>query len=106
MEKAYSLTPKISNEIFVRKTLRQNLVNSRRKFIFALLEQYGDPTLGLQGYTPDVSLFRTFMLNTGLYQEHEQGHYAGGAPDRLARQHQSRPRGQRPALAGPAWLKF
>lgn len=84
MEKAYSLTPKISNEIFVRKTLRQNLVNSRRKFIFALLEQYGDPTLGLQGYTPDVSLFRTFMLNTGLYQEHEQGHYSFVAPDRLA----------------------
>lgn len=83
MEEAYKQTPKISNEMFVRKNLRQNLVNSRRKFIFALLEQYGDPTLGLQGYTPDVSLFRTFMLNTGLYQDQGQGHFAFVNPSKL-----------------------
>ena len=84
MEKAYGQTPKISNEMFVRKSLRQNLVNSRRKFIFALLEQYGEPQLGLQGYTPDVSLFRTFMLNTGLYKELENGNASFVEPNELA----------------------
>lgn len=83
MKKAYGMTPHICNEMFVRKSLRQNLINSRRKFIFALLEHYGESDLGLTGCTPDVSLFRTTLLNTGLYRERTNGRWSFAEPEEI-----------------------
>ena len=55
--------------MFVKKQIRQNLVNSRKKLIFAILDNTGVKDFSLQGFTPDVSLFRTMFLNTNLYKQ-------------------------------------
>lgn len=64
----FPLTPVIQNEMFVRQKLRANLVNSRKKLVLAILDNTGLPDFSLEGSTPDVSLFRTMFLNTGLYR--------------------------------------
>ncbi len=34
----------------------------------AILERSGQEDLGLEGFWPDVSLYRTILLNTGIYK--------------------------------------
>lgn len=67
MNKVYSGTPLINNEMINRKNPRTTLINSRKKLIFAILDRSGSEDLMLEGYTPDVSMYRTILLSTGLY---------------------------------------
>ena len=68
MRQVYPLTPRIKNELIVRRRPRPAIVNSRKKLILAILERSGTKNLGLEGYRPDMSMFRTVLLLTGLYR--------------------------------------
>mgnify|MGYP006423778777 CR=1 FL=1 len=68
MRDVYHLTPAINNEMIVRKKPSPTLVNSRKKLNLGILERAGTPSLGLEGNTPDVSMFRTVLWHTGLYR--------------------------------------
>lgn len=68
MREVYRLTPTINNEMIVRKKPSPTLVNSRKKLNLGILERAGTPDLGLAGNTPDVSMFRTILVQTGLYR--------------------------------------
>ena len=68
MRTVYPLTPRIKNEIIVRRRPRPAIVNSRKKLILGILERSGTENLGLEGYRPDMSMFRTVLLLTGLYR--------------------------------------
>ena len=68
MRQVYPLTPHIKNELIVRRRPRPVIVNARKKLILAILERPGTESLGLEGYRPDMSMFRTVLLLTGLYQ--------------------------------------
>ena len=61
-------TPRINNELIVRKKPRQVIVNSRKKLVAAILDHYGDEDFGLEGYRPDRSMLNTVLLHTGLYK--------------------------------------
>jgi len=63
----FSSTPVILNDMFVRRRLRANLVNSRKKLVLAILDNAGLPGFSLEGSTPDVSICRTMLIHTGLY---------------------------------------
>ena len=65
MRQVYPLTPRIKNELIVRRRPRPAIVNARKKLILAILERSGTENLGLEGYRPDMSMFRTVMLLTG-----------------------------------------
>jgi len=71
MRRIFKYTPVFNNEMINRKKPRKTLINARKKLIFAVLDQTGKKNLSLEGHTPDVSMFRTLLLNTGLYKEHE-----------------------------------
>jgi hypothetical protein len=43
------------------------VVNSRKKLVMGILERTGEEDLSLPETTPDGSMFRTLLLNTGLY---------------------------------------
>lgn len=60
-------TPRINNELIVRKKPRQVIVNSRKKLVAAILDHYGEEDFGLDGYRPDRSMLNTVFLHTGLY---------------------------------------
>ena len=68
MREVYPLTPRIKNEIIVRRRPRPAIVNSRKKLILGILERSGTKNLRLEGYRPDMSMFRTVLLLTGLYR--------------------------------------
>ena len=65
----YELTPIIKNELINRKQPSAVIVNSRRKVMRHLLENLGKEDIGLVGHGPDVFIFRSSLLNTGLYQK-------------------------------------
>jgi hypothetical protein len=66
--KNFDKTPYINNEMINRKYPRKTLINARKKLVFGILERTGQPSLGLDGFTPDVSMFRTILLHSGLYR--------------------------------------
>lgn len=69
MRRVYPSTPKISNELIVRKKPSAVVVNSRKKLLLALLERYGQEMFGIQGNYPDASICRTVLVGTGLYRK-------------------------------------
>ena len=72
MRKVYPRTPRIRNEVIVRRRPRPAIVNARKKLILGILDRSGTGDLGLEGYRPDMSMFRTVLLLTGLYRRDDE----------------------------------
>ena len=72
MRKVYPRTPRIRNEMIVRRRPRPAIVNARKKLILGVLDRSGTESLGLEGYRPDMSMFRTVLLQTGLYRRDDE----------------------------------
>jgi hypothetical protein len=72
MRQAFPYTPRINNELIVRKKPTRVMVNARKKLTMGILERSGQPDLGMQGTTPDASMYRTVLAHTGLYRSKEQ----------------------------------
>ncbi len=66
----YRATPRINNELIVRRKVSRQMVNARKKLILGILERSEQECLGFDpaATTPDVALYRTVLANTGLYQ--------------------------------------
>ncbi|KKL61579.1 hypothetical protein LCGC14_2193890, partial [marine sediment metagenome] len=73
-------TPKIHNEMIVRRKPSGTIVNSRKKLLMGILERSGKEMLGIKGNFPDASMFRTVLLHTGLYRESKGGRWGYAAP--------------------------
>ena len=71
----FSHTPRIHNELINRHKPSGTIVNSRKKLLMGILERHGTCDLGLKATTPDASMFRTILCNTGLYREEASGDY-------------------------------
>lgn len=71
--KSYPDTPVIQNELIVKKKPTPVMINSRKKALLALLERTGKEGLGITGNFPDAAIFRTVLLNTGLYAPFSDG---------------------------------
>ena len=90
MRQVYPLTPCIKNELIVRRRPRAVIVNARKKLVLGILERSGTENLGLEGYRPDMSMFRTVLLLTGLYRSDGKREDGGdsvwryAAPEELA----------------------
>jgi len=69
----YPSTPRILNELIVRKKPSVVVVNARKKLLLGILERSGVENLGIQGNFPDSSMFRTILLHTGIYREDGNG---------------------------------
>lgn len=65
----FDSTPVINNEMIVRKKPTPVVINSRKKLLLGLLERHGQEDFGLRGHFPDKSMFRTILLQTGLYRK-------------------------------------
>ena len=76
----YGLTPKINNEMIVRRRPSAVIVNARKKLVLGILERSGQKGLGIQGNFPDASMFRTVLLHTGLYHRRDDGRWGWASP--------------------------
>jgi hypothetical protein len=62
-------TPRINNELINRKALSSSVAAARRKILAGLFEKFGEPALGLEGFGPEVSIFRSVFVKTGWYRQ-------------------------------------
>ena len=83
MDSEFPKTPRVRNEMINRHNPSRVIVNARRKAEIAILERAGLPNLGLVGQTPDVSVFRSSLLLTGLYVELQNGTWGFEAPEKV-----------------------
>lgn len=68
-EQVFKLTPRINNELINRTNVSRTIVNARKKVVDAILKDVIEVDLGLRGYGPDVSIFRSLLKRTGVYRE-------------------------------------
>lgn len=80
----YSATPRINNELINRRRVSAPVANARKKLEMAILERTGIPGLGIQGNFPDASIFRTVLINTGLYREDGNGTWRFAEPAEIS----------------------
>lgn len=79
----YPFTPVLHNELIVKKKPTPVMINSRKKFLLALLERSGREGLEIKGNFPDAAIFRTIALDTGIYAHH-RGHWGFAKPSQLS----------------------
>lgn len=80
-------TPAFNNELINKRFPSRVIVNARKKFILGILDRYGTEDLGLEGNRPDKSMFDTLLIQTGLYQQQKEGHWAFVKTDQIADEH-------------------
>jgi hypothetical protein len=83
LSQVFTQTPRFNNEMIVRHRPSPNIVNSRKKLVLGVLERYGQDRLGLEGEFADASMFRTILLNTGLYDQDKSGRWRFVQPAEL-----------------------
>lgn len=83
MDENYPSTPLLRNEMINRHQPSRVLVNARKKAELGILERAGTEDLGLSGHTPDASIFRTLLRQTGLYTRDDSGCYRFAQPEEI-----------------------
>jgi hypothetical protein len=63
----YYKTPCLWNELINRRELTSQGASARNKLLNAMLENAGQPRLGIAGNGPEYSMFESILIQTGLY---------------------------------------
>ena len=64
---AYPDTPRIRNEMLNRTELTSQGAKARGLLLAAMIEHGSEPDLGMDGYRPEVAMYRAFLHRTGLH---------------------------------------
>jgi len=80
-DNVYYKGPCLWNELINRRELTSQGAAARNKLIEAMLENAGQPRLGLIGNGPEYSMFESLLINTGLYAESEDGWIFSSPPN-------------------------
>ena len=64
---AYPSTPAVGNEMLNRTDLTSQGAKARRLLLEAMIERHSEANLGLEGYGPEVAMYRAFLARTGLH---------------------------------------
>ena len=67
-DRAYSATPMVRNEMLNRTALTSQGAKARRLLLEAMIERGSEQKLGLEGYGPEVAMYRGFLERTGLHK--------------------------------------
>ena len=65
----YPFTPTVRNEMLNRTALTSQGAKARRLLLKAMIERGSEPGLGLDGYGPEVAMYRAFLERTGLHRD-------------------------------------
>ena len=69
---AYPATPRVGNEMLNRTTLTTQGSKARRMLLEAMIERGAHNDLGLEGYGPEVAIYRALLERTGLHGSDQQ----------------------------------
>lgn len=70
-DNVYSLTPIINNEAMNKHEITSIANNSRNKIVAALLRNELEPNLGFTGTGQEVSIMRSTLIRTGIWEEND-----------------------------------
>ena len=70
-DQVYSCTPVINNEAMNKNEITTTANNSRNKIVAALLRNELEPNLGLTGSGQEVSIMRSTLVRTGIWEEND-----------------------------------
>ena len=83
-DQIYSRTPIISNEAMNRNEITATANNSRNKIVAALLRNELEPNLGFTGTGQEVSIMRSTLIRTGVWEENKGLPKINLHPDKVA----------------------
>ena len=78
----FDKSPKIRNELIVRRTLSSAASAARRNLIAAMLQHSAKPLLGIEGYPPERSIYESVLRATGIHGPDKAGTWRFAAPSR------------------------
>ena len=70
-DEVYHKTPIIRNELINRRKISGAATTARKKLIEAMFENSDQKDLGITGYPPEMSIYRSLLWNTGIHREVE-----------------------------------
>lgn len=65
----YHNTPLIRNELINRRKISGATTSARKKLIQAMLENGNKESLGIQGYPPELSIYRSLLWDTEIHRQ-------------------------------------
>ncbi len=65
----YDETPILRNELINRRKISGAVTTARKKLIQAMLEDGDKKNLGITGYPPEMSIYRSLLWDTGIHRE-------------------------------------
>jgi hypothetical protein len=79
-DEIYKKTPRIRNELIMRRSLSSASAGARRNLIERMLSRHSEEILGLQGYPPERSMYESVLSATGLHRKDGAGNWGFHAP--------------------------
>lgn len=67
MDRLYPHSPRIKNELINRRSL-SSAAAARRNLVERMMTRPSDPSLGMEGYPPERSMYESVLLATGLHR--------------------------------------
>ncbi len=80
----YSSTPRIKNELIVRRHLPSASAKARRNLIEAMLFNGHIEDLALAGYPPEKAIYESVLKASGIHRQQPDGTWGFAAPDEQA----------------------
>lgn len=79
-DSTYPQTPRIWNELIVRRQLSSAAAKARRNLVEAMLERSGEELLGITGYPPERAIYESVLREGGLHRQGEAGRWRIAPP--------------------------
>src|SRR5581483_12114355 len=76
----YHQTPRVWNELIVRRQLSSAAAKARRNLVEAMLKHPNEERLGLEGYPPERAIYESVLRAGGLHRRDEAGEWRIGPP--------------------------
>lgn len=81
-DQLFAKSPKIRNELVVRRSLSSAAAAARRNLIEGMLQRGDKPLLGIEGYPPERSIYESVLGATRIHREEQNGSCAFAPPSR------------------------
>ena len=65
----YAKAPRVLNELLNRSQLSSAAAAARRELLIAMIEKRGERQLGIEGFPPELSMYRSVLEEHGLHKE-------------------------------------
>jgi len=81
-DRLYHQSPRIRNELIVRRNLSSAASAARRNLVEFMLTRGERPRLGIEGFPPERSMYESVLGCTGIHRQRKDGEWGFSSPNR------------------------